>query len=239
MYEVPVYEPKIIVRTPTQVRIFENLAAYIASPVKRKASASEAYVCRHCNARFLTLEQAIGSDCKHRLRQRDTPVRQREGESDRMYYFRLRAREFVPHAREDFYEVAKVTTEFGDFLPESAKPRPWGPRGRLTSVAAWMESDCSPYNRGVLPEEREYGFNRWLRKFKHQPGYVRSGYCYRQPKVMAERRSLEALKVEPDAPNVRGKRGASALPGEFDEKYVCLERTWKRKKVRKQWMVNA
>lgn len=104
----------------------------------------------------------------------------------------------------------------------------------------YNESSNSPRNRGLLPQHRVTGWYRYnlCTKYKHYPFHYVDSSWYRHPKTMNERRQYAAALIDVNEFNIRGRRRPASLPTAWDDMYAHRDRTWKRAKVRKQWMVN-
>lgn len=78
-------------------------------------------------------------------------------------------------------------------------------------------------------------YEDWMARWKHIPSYM---HGYRQLSTFQERKLYRACQVDDESPRIRGRRSPSNLPDSWDSHYICYQRTWKKKKVCKQWMVN-
>jgi len=95
-------------------------------------------------------------------------------------------------------------------------------------------SYINPNNRGLL--EIHHPDNNYYRKYRHALKAGMGGY--RQIRTMNERRQVAAGVVDEYSPAIRPNRNVRNLPNSWDDLHYSLERTWKRSKHKKQWMVN-
>ena len=98
-------------------------------------------------------------------------------------------------------------------------------------------SKQSPLNRGMLPRERPT--EHWCRNYPHYPDFPYfTGCIFRHPHSMNEKRQYAASLIDDEAPLVRGKRKPINLADAYWDINRHMDRCWKTKKVRKQWMIN-
>jgi hypothetical protein len=106
----------------------------------------------------------------------------------------------------------------------------------FTPYERWARSWCSPVNRGLLWRDRiEHAH---MARYKHTPVHLLDGWWYRHPRTQNERRQVAASQVDAFAPSIRGRRNATNLPCAWDDIGAHRARSWKQKKVKKQWMAN-
>jgi hypothetical protein len=107
----------------------------------------------------------------------------------------------------------------------------------------FMMGFASPLHRGLLPRYRNKpGDANVFDTFRHLPHYRVDSYWLKKPKSTNEKRQYAAATVDNDNASaqvtVRAKRHAHNLPNAWDDYYQTFQRTWKKKKVRKQWQAN-
>lgn len=153
-----------------------------------------------------------------------------------------------PKGHEPKYSVV-IRDEFGQvyepgYVAEKVAEYRLANHKQRHSYRAWdywfNNSSNSPLNRGILPQFREVGWYRYnlLNRYKHYPFHYAYSSWYRHPKTMNEKRQYAAALVDLKEHNIRGRRHSNSLPNAWDDIHAHRDRTWKRAKVRKQWMVN-
>jgi len=86
----------------------------------------------------------------------------------------------------------------------------------------------NPEHRGLLEVYR----NKWRWEYRHTPHHLWKR-TFRRMKTFQERKMWYACDIE-----IRGRRSARSLPEPWDDFYITQQKTWKKLKIRKQYMVN-
>lgn len=241
MYTVPPFVPAIIERLPESTRRHANVEAYYRDSVTAATAPNPGVRCRFCFNSYRSTDAGLETLCSHRGLYQFTEVKRQEGESLVDYLRRrwVHKEKTCRHKPTDLIPVARVETELGDDLAlYAATPRRTTARQVAESKRRWwLASDIAPQCRGQLPLDRPS--RHWTVKYRLYPSYMLyKGWVYRRPQSVAERRHLAAATLEAEAPRVRAKRGKNGLVDAWDDKPIPMVRSWKKKKVRKQWMVN-
>lgn len=245
MVTIPPFAPRVRECTLSGTRTFASLAQYKQQRTTWRTGPKPGIGCRYCQAVFRTVEAAQETECHAQMRYvPDYTVTRRKSESLAAFLLNRRATrriEVVYHTPAMLVDVARVETELGDDLALYATPERACRTDYRPSEAEWLSSSISPDNRGQLPAARNDVSWTYSRS-PYLPAYVHThGYIYRRPARMAERRQLAASAVDERVPVRRAKRADTALGKQvemWDERPVVMQRSWKVKKVRKQWMVN-
>lgn len=237
MHNVAPFEPKIFEHLPDGRRlVYKDYDDYIENRSTHLTGPKPAYSCAHCgqilDCDFKENHATCATLYYKRLRA-PIVIDRIDGETDEKFEERQRRvnQSHSRHVRGRLY--AKVTTELGD--PVVLKKPDYR---RLSACERWERGSESPLNRGKLPLERTG--NEWMRKFKFIPTerLVGRWFWYRSPRTTNERRQYEASLVDDFAPAIRAKRKAKRIVSAWDDIHNHYDRTWKNKKVKKQWMVN-
>jgi hypothetical protein len=139
-------------------------------------------------------------------------------------------------------DVVRLSNELGDLFPPP-EPKKYHYKKRITSYEDWLTSEISPNLRGILPIERERVRNKkhgnsWEYKYRHAIARRPINSYYRQVKTFNEHKQYYASMVDEYAPIVRGKRKPATIPCHWDDRYPHYDKSWKNKKIQKQWMIN-
>jgi Zn-finger nucleic acid-binding protein len=224
MHNIPPFDPAILEFLPDGLVRYENIADYALNATTAISANNPYFYCRHCEGVFFSRDAADAVICKV-LRYR--------------YNFALR--DIEPHfevaTRHNFITRAAVYTELGDRVTEAeiSAQRALHRTPRLSYWARYRSSFNNPDERRLLPLEREQ--NAYYRPYKHYPSHVLFGGMYRSIKTTQARRHAAGAAADPEVPNFRAKRNATNLPSLWDDKVIHRDKSWKRKKVKKQWMV--
>jgi hypothetical protein len=233
MYTITPFAPKIVERGPDTVQIFNTFEEYVAGRITWRTAATAYHECQRCHLKFNHAAHANATLCYQYVRVFDTTVKRRPDESRGEFMDRRYRVEKVQAVRHRLTTFAKVTTELGDGLQLDVNPEHLR-RRTLRSTESWMASRISPIYRGMLDVAR----NTYLQQYKHYTEQYLLRWNYRHPKTMNERRQAASATVDELAPAVRGRRTHHALPNSWNDRSIWLEKTWKKKKVKKQWMIN-
>ncbi len=235
MYTVPKFVPKIIEYTPDEVFVHENMDAYLEN-YHTYATAKGAHLeCRDCREKFRTRADANRKPCKTYRSVPDPEYKRKEGEGLWASFCRRSKTVQVVKHTHSLFVVARVTNELGDDLELYVKSPSSAHRRHLRTTEQWLESSISPHNRGLLPHERNDG--EYAKKHRHITPHILNRW-YRGVNTTNEHRQYAATLVDDNAPKIRGRRGRRGLPTAYDDQYVHIDRSWKNKKVRKQWKSN-
>ncbi|MCF2902048.1 hypothetical protein L1267_16860 [Pseudoalteromonas sp. OFAV1] len=234
MFEVTPFVPKIIEILPNGERnIFDNYESYKLNRTSFFVDKTPKYQCAHCENKFRTLGEAEESSCyvSWFYYYRSQFPKRYLSDTDDDFNARV-AKAKAIHSAHSLRIVSKVTDELGDPIDFNDY---WKPRSIRTRYNWWMDGRISPENRGVLEQQR-LG-NEWMKKFIHTPDHLIYKW-YRHPKSTNERRQYDACIVDDSAPRIRAKRGKSKLVTAWDDLSIRHLRSWKQRKVKKQYMVN-
>jgi hypothetical protein len=214
--EIPPFAPKVIERVFGNTVVHNTLDDYYRNRLTYKTAKAPRAFCHHCEKTYHSLVDAKNDVCRS--------WRYSTTQDDHTLAL-----------------VAQVTNELGDDFGFHVPPeRRYVYKRSLMSYDNWMGSSVSPNNRGLLRLERTSNRSRrWVEKCKHFPDWLIDTRYYRSPKTLNERRQVDACKVDEHSPAIRGKRTKCNLPTSWDDRLVHFDRKWKRKKVRKQWMINV
>ena len=139
------------------------------------------------------------------------------------------------------YTIA-LRNDFGDVLdPDWLREQIELHRCRSVSPSCFHASHvrkCHPDNRGVLPIHRAMGYYDHIRKYRHSPLHIIDTSWYRSPKTTNEKRQVAMATIDERAPCVRGARNFRGLANAYDDIHAYHERSWKSRKVKKQWMAS-
>lgn len=236
MIEIPKFVPKIIEEHYDHIVIYDTIEQWVANRQKNVTYTynSDLYVyCTRCASKHHRIEQ-FNPHCMTWQSEIDHTVKK----DDPLYYTRRYKSVYKPHPHGHSLKFnVNVRDELGDpvTIPETDPTWKWRWRG---SFHWWMnESSCSPRNRGLLPVNYEVG-GEYYRKYRHYDDHYVHSSWFRNIRTTNERRQYDACMVDEHAPKIRGRRSKSNLPNSWDDLHAHRDRSWKRRKVRKQWMVN-
>lgn len=235
MYNVQPFVPRIKEITLDDVSTYASIEDYFSKRKVRSTGDKPAVKCSRCEKTYYSHKEAKNGDCV-RLEYKpnyDNRSKLLESKDSFEWYRTLNKAGYVVEPKgHSLYPIAKVVTELGDpvdfdAIRGSYKYTPW---------PGFYAKHRDPENRGLLPFEREH--NSYLARFKHYPAHVVFSNWHRKPKTLQERKFATDKSVCEFTPKIRGARSASSLPNAWDDKWAHRDRTWKRKKVKKQWMIN-
>lgn len=214
MKTIPAFVPKIIEAHTDHNKVFDSLESWANQfPINKIGISTHAHFsCTRCNQKFNIKKQ---STCYYSGWQ--------------LYYKALMV--YKNKKEHDFKEYVSVRTELGDVLePEELRGLCYKYKNRTyTDYVSWYD----PSNRGKLKEERsDY---QWVKKYTNYKSYLS---IYRNVKTTNERRQYDACTVDENSPLIRGKRSKCNIPNSWDDINHSLSKTWKNKKIKKQWMIN-
>jgi hypothetical protein len=214
--EIPPFAPKVVERIFGNTVVHDSLDDYYRDRLTYKTAKSPRAFCHHCEKTYRSLADAKVDACRN----------WQYGAAQENHTLVL---------------LAQVTNELGDdFCLYVVPERDYAHKRPLTSYERWMGSEISPHNRGLLRLDRTSNRSRcWMEKCKHFPDWLIDTRYYRSPKTLNERRQVDACVVDEHSPAIRGKRTKCNLPTSWDDRLVHFDRSWKQKKVRKQWMGNV
>jgi hypothetical protein len=142
----------------------------------------------------------------------------------------------ITQASQEAEFLSGVTPHTGDQNNDTA---PSTPRSKSNFVEMWATlrwSKCHPEDRGLLMLERDC--HQHLARYKLYPKHYLFSNWERHPKTFQERRMAEANNLEELAPHIRGRRKVPSLFKCWDGQHAHRERSWKVKKVKRQWMLS-
>lgn len=246
MHIVLPFAPKIVERTPSQVMIHNTVEDYKRDKTTYTTSRTPHFKCSACQQTYRSESAADNEKCLRRVVKTDYSYnRHRHGDKDRWWLPFSKNIETIddtqPHS---LIEVACVTNELGDDIGfhgiEAERHRAYMSVNRNydrrpTMASFLLNAWCSPEVRGLLPVDRPR--NDWLRRYKHYPEFMLHGWGYRKVRTTQEHRMYGACLVDEFSPKIRAKRH-KALVTVYDDIHAHRDRSWKRKKVKKQWMIN-
>lgn len=224
MLDVNPFTPQIIERLPEGVvHVYPDVSAYWRERRAQRTGGSPGWRCERCGQYFHHAKAAKRENCT---------IERRFPRLDPLGGWVWNTTvEAGPHV---LFLVAHVTTEQGDALPKPSTRHHW----HHDAYRYWMESSNSPLNRGLLPALRVGA--EWRENYLHfQEHLVRRSY--RRPGTQQERRVAAGWAVDdtPDMPAIRAKRHWDNLVSAWDDQWLPSNRSWKKKRVRKQWMART
>lgn len=236
------FVPKIVERTVSQVKIHNTLVDYHRDKLTHLTSKTPHFLCVCCENTYRNKAEAEKEEC---VRVRTLPDytynRHRQKNSFNWNFYSKTINVLDVRQSHVLKDVTRVTNELGDDIGfhgnggnhrVERKARDYRPTMEYFLLNSW----CSPELRGILPKFRPG--REWARKHKHYPDFMLDGWGHKKSKVAQERRMYDACLVDEHSPVIRGKRSKRKLEAFRDESYAHRERTWKVKKVKKQWMTN-
>lgn len=251
MHNIAPFAPKIIERTTTRTVIYDTLEDYRRNRLTYLTSHNAHVKCVICEKTFRDAKSAGEQPCTTLRQLPDfTFNRHRARDNGTLFGFARWKTKTVIETRHAhaLREVAVVTNELGDdigYHDIDKRQREAYLRGsgrtdfRPTMEQFLASSWCSPLLRGQLPAERDKAeANDWCVRYRHYPRHMLEGSSWRCMRTTQERRMVDACQVDEFSPAIRGKRSKRNLPTQLDDFYPHRDRTWKRRKVKKQWMVN-
>lgn len=225
MLDVNPFTPQIVERLPEgAVYLYPDLKTYWRDRRVQNTGGSPGWRCQRCGCYFHSEKAAYRADCTIERR-----VPRLDPSGGWAWNTMVEA---GPHV---LFVVAHVTTELGDPLPKSTGPYC---RWVYDAYAYWMESKSSPLNRGLLPALRVG--QEWRLNYLHMPEHL-VRRSYRRPRTQQERREAAGWAVDdtPEMPAIRAKRQWGNLVSAWDDQWLPKNRSWKKKRVRKQWMAGT
>ena len=249
MYDIKPFVPKIYVEYPNKTVVYDTVKEYRSAQSnktknKKYTKGNPYYLCTVCNLAQNNLVD-YSSTCMVERRVPDYELRKNTVFPRWSYYpyktiitENLEGHNIVP--------VARLRNELGDpveavvLLTEKQKIL----NSAVFNFKQWLKSSNSPDLRGLLPAERNridaernpsYG---WQHKYRHAISNRPTNSYYKRIRTFNERKQYAASTVEEYSPKVRAKRNISSIPNDWDDYYPHYDKSWKNKKIKKQWMLN-
>lgn len=234
MIDIKPFAPKIIERSINKKTVFNSFSDYLSFREFYVTAETPSVFCIHCRNTFFSIKSAESSTCYKYKSSLDTTVKRGDGES--LYDYIKRRYKTVKVVQEHFFEyAAKVTNELGDDLALYEKGNTKScSKSSLRSFDSWMNSNSSPDNRGILLLNRESYF--YSKRFKHYPLHYTTHYGYRKPKCLGVLKQF--AKDDTENKDMFSRSSKSQIRTAWDDLFAHRERSWKVKKVKKQWMIN-
>jgi hypothetical protein len=254
MYYVKPFVPKIYVEYPTKTLVFntieeyklvdtsENDFSYYGS--KKYTEGNPYYACTVCNLAQNKIKDYSPTCMVERKVPDYNNTTSTTAPSWSYYQYKT---VIVENTKgHNIVPIVRLRNELGDPVETSFPLTEKQKTRNLNSYSYnyWIEGNNSPELRGLLPAERnridaernpKYG---WQHKYRHAIANRPTSSYYRRIKTFNERKQCHASQVEEYSPKVRARRNISGMPNDWDDYYPHYEKSWKSKKIKKQWMLN-
>lgn len=254
MIDIKPFVPKIYLEYPDHIVWYPSVDDYKESFSKRSyyyardrikyTDSDPYYVCAKCELSHIKASN-FSPKCYVGHREIDWEATKNARNDNHWNYYRYKTviRE-VPGGH-SLVPVVKLRNELGDSV-ELYPQKSVAEQNRLRdqrNYENWMEGRYSPDNRGILESEQnrieaeKHGY-KWSHDYRHAIARRPANSYYRQVRTFNEHKQYAACLVDEHSPAIRGKRKPSTIPCHWDDRYPHYDKSWKNKKVRKQWMIN-
>ncbi len=255
MHIIPPFVPKVFIEYPDKVYYYNSLEEYkkhqpfnayfFNQRNEQYTTGSPYYICRHCNLKHpkvsnfsdkCFIERYITNYEKAKL------LKVSPFNSDMLelkYVENKKGHELLP--------VVRLRNELGDdiALQTTYSKKQKIEDNRQTMYNWWINGSSSPNNRGILQSELDrreaeaeecYG---WSYRYRHAIARRQRTSGYRRLRSLNEKKQYYASLVDEHSPNIRGKRSPRMLPDSWNDSWSHYDRSWKNKKITRQYMVNV